>query len=71
MTSIPVGPFGRSFKDLSLERRVIEGCLDYIRHRAPALDPPLGRPDSDEWKEMVTKPALKCNYTLMCYQTTK
>ena len=42
-----------------MERSTLEKCLHYLRTRAPNFKPPLGRPDSDEWKEMASKPALK------------
>lgn len=59
MSNIHSGPPGATFKDLAIERNVIEYCVIYIKQRAPHMKPPLGRPDADEWKEMVSKPALK------------
>ena len=59
VSSIQGGPFGATFKDLAIERQAVELCLEYVRLLAPSLKPPMGRPDSDEWKEMVSKPSLK------------
>ncbi|ODM96234.1 E3 ubiquitin-protein ligase UBR4, partial [Orchesella cincta] len=59
VSNIQSGSIGATFKDLAIERNVIEHCLTYIKKRAPYLKAPLGRPDSEEWKEMVSKPALK------------
>lgn len=59
VSNIQSGPIGATFKDLAIERKVIENCVNYVKKRAPYMKPPLGRPDSEEWKEMVTKPALK------------
>jgi E3 ubiquitin-protein ligase UBR4 len=55
---VETGPYAGSFKDLAIERNVIDSCLEYISIRAPSMKPPFGQ-DSEEWKDMASKPALK------------
>jgi hypothetical protein len=59
VSNVETGPYAGTFKDLAVERKLTETCVEYISIRAPTMIPPLGRPDSDEWKEMASKPALK------------
>ncbi|XP_014258727.1 E3 ubiquitin-protein ligase UBR4 isoform X2 [Cimex lectularius] len=50
---------GNTLKDYILTLGVVDHALKYIRKYAPVTRPTLLHCDSDEWKEFISKPALK------------
>lgn len=50
---------GNTLKDHIISLDIVKHALEYITSHAPSVKPTLLRTDSDEWKEYISKPALK------------
>ncbi|XP_075228020.1 E3 ubiquitin-protein ligase-like protein poe isoform X3 [Lycorma delicatula] len=50
---------GNTLKDYIVSLDIVEDALQYIRTHAPPVKPSLLRTDSDDWKDFISKPALK------------
>ncbi|KAL1517166.1 hypothetical protein ABEB36_000965 [Hypothenemus hampei] len=50
---------GNTLKDYILSLNVVKEALEYITMHAPCVQPTLLRTDSDDFKEFISKPALK------------
>ncbi|XP_063242107.1 E3 ubiquitin-protein ligase UBR4 isoform X2 [Bacillus rossius redtenbacheri] len=58
-TAIERNAIGNTLKDHIISLGIVSQALDYITMHAPCVEQTLCRADSDEWKEFITKPALK------------
>ncbi|XP_066993474.2 E3 ubiquitin-protein ligase UBR4 [Anabrus simplex] len=50
---------GNTLKDHIISLGIVRQALEYITMHAPCVRPTLLRTDSDDWKEFISKPALK------------
>ncbi|KAJ4446278.1 hypothetical protein ANN_12973 [Periplaneta americana] len=50
---------GNTLKDHIVSLGIVRQALEYITMHAPCVKPTLMRTDSDDWKEFISKPALK------------
>lgn len=50
---------GNTLKDYIISLNIVKNALEYITSHAPCVKPTLLRTDSEEWKEYISKPALK------------
>lgn len=57
--AIELNDIGNTLKDYIFSLEIVSDALEYIIVRAPYVKPTLLKPDSDEIKEFISKPALK------------
>nr|CAD7409731.1 unnamed protein product [Timema cristinae] len=58
-TVIERNAIGNTLKDHIISLGFVSQALDYVSLHAPSLEQTQSRTDSDDWKEFISKPALK------------